>query len=105
MIGEQFEDEFLDGKNTRRRVIRGFLIDGATIPSSSGSPVLLKPVSGRVVHGEIVPDIPPPLLLGIVSETFYAPVKTEQRDIYSFAGLGLVLDAETIKETIELFFE
>ena len=44
------------------------------------------------------------VLLGIVSETGYAPVRTPTGTIPSFAGLGLAFDAETVRETIELFF-
>jgi hypothetical protein len=48
----------------------------------------------------------PPLLLGIIAETTYAPIPISERDyIPSFAGLGLAFDAETVKETIELFFQ
>jgi hypothetical protein len=102
-IGEQFVDEIEENGVTRARTIRGFLIDGATIPGSSGSPVVLKPSVGRVVKGAIQANVrPPALLLGIIAETLYAPVS---KYIKSFAGLGLAFDAETIKETIELFFQ
>jgi len=106
-IGETFEDEYLEPDGTKRkRVIRGFLIDGATIPGSSGSPVVLKPTIGRFVKGDIVMGFSPPLLLGIIAETRYAPIPISERDyILSFAGLGLAFDAETVKETIELFFK
>ena len=40
-----------------------------------------------------------------MAETKYAPVQTGQGDSWSYAGLGLAFDAETIKETIELFFK
>jgi hypothetical protein len=103
-IGEPFIDEVEENGTFRRRVVRGFLVDGATIPGSSGSPVVLKPVIGRMVKGNIHLGTVPPLLLGIIAETKYAPVQTERWDIPSFAGLGLAFDAETIKETIELFF-
>ena len=104
-IGETLEDEVPDvGGTTRKRVLRGFLIDGATVPGSSGSPVVLKPVIGRTVGGNIVLGTPPPILLGIVAETRYAPVRTPAGAIPSFAGLGLAFDAETVRETIELFF-
>lgn len=104
-IGELFEDEVEESGHIRRRKLKGFLIDGATVPGSSGSPVILRPVSGRIVSGTITHEIPPPLLLGIVAETKYAPVKTERWDSYSFAGLGLAFDGETIIEAIELFFQ
>jgi hypothetical protein len=89
----------------RDRNLRAFLIDGACIPGSSGSPVVLKPVIGRHVKNTIQLGSAPSVLLGIVAETKYAPVEVEQGIIPSFAGLGLAFDVETIKETIELFFE
>lgn len=48
--------------------------------------------------------VPQPVLLGIIAETRYAPIETREGNIPSFAGLGLAFDAETVKETIELFF-
>jgi S1-C subfamily serine protease len=104
-IGEPLIDYVEENGTKRQKVVRGFLIDGATIPGSSGSPVVLKPVTGRAVKGNIVLGIAHPMLLGIVSETLYSSVKTAKWNIPSFAGLGLALDANTIKETIELFFE
>lgn len=104
-IGETLEDEIEESDGTpRKRVLRGFLIDGATIPGSSGSPVVLKPTPGRFVKGNIVMGAPQPVLLGIMAETRYAPVRTPAGTIPSFAGLGLAFDAETVRETIELFF-
>ncbi|MEW6232325.1 MAG: serine protease [Chloroflexota bacterium] len=105
-IGETLEDDYRESDGTlRKRILRGFLIDGATIPGSSGSPVVLKPTTGRFVKGNIVMGCPPPILLGIVAETRYAPVRTPVGDIPSFAGLGLAFDAETVRETTELFFQ
>lgn len=89
----------------RDRVLRGFLLDGATIHGSSGSPVVLKPVIGRLVKGSISLGIAPPVLLGIIAETKYAPIEQEDGEtIEAFAGLGLAFDVETIRETIELHF-
>jgi len=65
---------------------------------------VLKPNSGQYVKGNIVMGFTPSLLLGIIAETRYAPVRTSQGDIPSFAGLGLAFNVETVKETIELFF-
>jgi len=105
-IGETLEDEFVQSDGAKRkRKLRGFLIDGATIPGSSGSPVVLKPTTGRFVKGTIVMGSPPMVLLGIVAETRYAPIRTPTGLIPSFAGLGLVFDAETVRETVELFFQ
>lgn len=105
-IGESLEDEVEEENGTKRkRVLRGFLIDGGVVPGSSGSPVILKPVSGRVVNRTINLSTPPPILLGIVAETRYAPIKYRSgQTSLSFANLGLAFDAETIKETIDLFF-
>jgi hypothetical protein len=103
-IGEPLEDEVTaPGTAPRKRTLRGFLIDGATIPGSSGSPVVLKPLPGRFVKGNIQMGFTPPLLLGIVAETRYAPVLTASGIVPSFAGLGLAFDAITIKETLDLF--
>ena len=88
----------------RKRRLHGFLIDGAIIPGSSGSPVILKPTPGRFVKGNIIMTIPPPILLGVIAETKYAPIQSSGKDVHSFAGLGLAFDAETARETIELFF-
>lgn len=86
------------------RVTRGFLVDGATIPGSSGSPVVLKPVTGRYQSGNIMLGPAPVLLLGIIAETRFAPIRiNDQTEIPSFAGLGLAFDIETIVETLDLF--
>lgn len=88
----------------RERTIPAFLIDGATVPGSSGSPVVLKPVLGRPIKGKIKLTTAPPVLLGIVAETKYAPISTAGGVIPGFSDLGLVFDASTIRETVELFF-
>jgi Trypsin-like peptidase domain len=86
----------------RDRTLRAFLIDGATIPGSSGSPVILKPIVGRVQGNTIRVDVAP---LGIIAETKYIPIELKTGvSIPGFAGLGLAFDVETIKETIEMFF-
>jgi len=103
-IGIPFQDFVEENGHQRPRTVRGFLVDGATVPGSSGSPVILKPVSGRYVKDRIVMQPAPALLLGIISETYYAPIQAPKWSISSFAGLGLALDAKTIEETIELFF-
>ncbi len=103
-IGVPLKDKVRDGAGVRDRTLRAFLIDGATIPGSSGSPVILKPVIGRIQGNSIVMGSAPPVLLGIVAETKYAPVQTCTGVIPGFADLGLAFDVETISETIELFF-
>lgn len=101
-IGEELEDEYKQpNRKPRKRILRGFLIDGAVIPGSSGSPVVLKPLAYRYVKGQIQMSTAPLLLLGIISESRYASTP----DFMSFAGLGLAFDAQTIVETIELFFQ
>lgn len=104
-IGYPIRDEVLDSAGVpRERTLRAFLVDGATIPGSSGSPVVLKPVIGRLVKNTILMGTAPPVLLGIVAETKYAPVQLGSGSIPGFAGLGLAFDVETIRETVELFF-
>lgn len=104
-IGYPVRDQVENPDGTLRdRTMRAFLIDGGIIPGSSGSPVVLKPVIGRHVKGNIMLGTAPPVLLGIVAETKYAPIHTDKGSIPGFAGLGLVFDVETIRETIELFF-
>lgn len=104
-IGYPLKDKVGDGKGgVRDRTIRAFLIDGATVPGSSGSPVVLKPVIGRQIKNTILLDPAPPLLLGIVAETKYAPLQHAGSVIPGFASLGLVFEADTVRETIELFF-
>lgn len=104
-IGELLRDKVqTPGGGFRDRTLRGFLIDGATVPGSSGSPVILKPVIGRIQGNAIVMGSASPVLLGIVAETKYAPVQLGAGAIPSFAGLGLAFEVETIRETVELFF-
>lgn len=105
-IGETFQyDHPEPDGTTRRRIIRGFLIDRAAFPGSSGSPVVLKPTIDRFVKGKIIMRLPPAMLLGIVAETTYGPVQTPEGEIISYEGLGIAFDAETVRETIELFFQ
>jgi len=104
-IGKEFVNEIFDNKgNIKRKTYRGFLIDGGIIPGSSGSPVVLKPGVPHVIEGRMV--IAPSVLLGIVAETRFAPIERKPGDIIpSYAGMGIAFDAQTIKETMELFFQ
>jgi hypothetical protein len=103
-IGEELHEEVPQpGGGTTLRVSRAFLIDGATIPGSSGSPVVLKPVTGRHHGNNIVMGTAPPVLLGIVAETRFAPISTGKATIPGFAGLGFAFDVETIVEVMDLF--
>jgi len=104
-IGSPVKDKVgIPGGGFRDRKLRAFLIDGGTVPGSSGSPVILKPATGRFQGNSIIMGSSPPVLLGIVAETKYAPVQMGASVIPSFAGLGLAFEVETIRETIELFF-
>ena len=103
MIGEQLENDFRSTEGTpRKRILRGFLVDGAIIPGSSGSPVVLPSISFRNVGERLQIQNFPLLLLGIIAETRIASIVTPKTDYLSFAGLGLAFDAQTIIETIEL---
>src|SRR5437867_6039891 len=63
-IGETLEDEVQDPNGAKRkRTLRGFLVDGATIPGSSVSPVVLKPVFGRKVQDMLIGELAPAVLL------------------------------------------
>jgi hypothetical protein len=105
-IGDRIHDQVADGNgNTRSRNLRAFLFDGATIHGSSGSPVLLKPTTGRLVGNNLMLGESPIVLLGIVAETRFAPINVNGTITPNFAGLGVAFDAETIVETIELFFQ
>jgi S1-C subfamily serine protease len=102
-IQENLKDRGIRG-NEEERTLRGFLIDGAIIPGSSGSPVILKPTLGRYIRNEYLVDKFPPVLLGIVSEYRIGVINQENSpDHLSFVNLGLVFRAETIRETIKLF--
>lgn len=104
-IGERIHINVpLPSGKTERVEIPGFLVDSAIVPGSSGSPVVLKPVIGRKVGDAIVMGIATPYLLGIVSDTTIAPIQIGDRVFPTLAGLGVVYDAGTVKEAIELFF-
>lgn len=103
-IGELLEDIVEHNGISRKRILRGFMIDGAVIPGSSGSPVILKPILTRQKNGNISIGEIPPFLLGIVAETRYSEIITKNSDFLSYANMGLVFNADVIKETIELFF-
>lgn len=102
-IKENLKDKGLSGIE-KERLLRAFLIDGAIIPGSSGSPVILNPTMGRYVKKDYLVDNFPPVLLGIVSEYRIGFIEQKNSDSYpSFINMGLVFKAETIKETIDLF--
>ncbi len=101
-IGEPIRVSMPDN---RRVEIPGFLVDAAIVPGSSGSPVVLKPVFGRKIGEKIEMEMAEPLLLGIVSATQLASIRVADQRFPTLAGLGIVYDAETIRETVELFFK
>ena len=100
-IGEELHEEagIVNGQMTYR-VTRGFLYDGAAIPGTSGSPIVLKPTPARRIGNNTVIGEAPPVLLGIVAETRFAPVGN--LNSLGFAGLGLAFDVETIVEVLDL---
>jgi hypothetical protein len=101
-IGQPYMDIVATPTGPRQRYVRGFLIDGGILPGSSGSPVILGPKPARFVNGTFITETPT-LLLGIVAETHYAPIKNRHGyETETYAGLGLAFDAATIRETIEL---
>ncbi len=105
IFGETLEDEVTDeNKLTRKRVVRGFLVDGGIVPGLSGSPVISKPGKLRYSSQGMHSSASGPSLLGIVSETTYASVKAERFEGHAFADLGIALYLETIRETLDLFF-
>ena len=81
------------------QTLRGFLIDGASVPGSSGSPVLLKPTV-KIDPEEGLTETTS-WLLYIVAETRYSPTRTPTGHVTSYTGLGLAFHADTIEETIE----
>ncbi len=101
LIGRKLEDDYAG----RQRILRGFLVDGAVIPGSSGSPVILAQSSTRLIGNSFVLGGLPLLFLGMIAEARLAEVRASSFHAVTYAGLGFALDAETIKETIELFYQ
>jgi len=102
-IGEELHEEVPTSAGVKIRKSRAFLIDGATIPGSSGSPVVLKPITGRQIGDNIVMGGVMPVLLGTVAETRFAPINTAGGAIPGFAGLGFAFEVETVQEVLNLF--
>lgn len=104
-IGERVIDTIPEPNGGQRhRDLPAFLVDGAFIPGSSGSPVILKPVVGRVVKNNIMLATAPALLLGIISETKYVTIGTPDGERVALPGIALAFDASTIRKVIESFF-
>lgn len=86
--------------------IDGFLIDANVFPGSSGSLVILKQQPTTIgPQGQTVVSRAKkiPYLLGIISGSI--PIYDQALDSVQRMGLGIVYSADTIKETIELFYK
>lgn len=86
--------------------IDGFLIDANVFPGSSGSLVLLKQQATTIgSRGETVVSgaKKTPYVLGIVSASI--PIIDIALQSVQRMGLGVVYSADTIKETIDLFYK
>ncbi|MEM2933242.1 MAG: serine protease [Candidatus Pacearchaeota archaeon] len=84
--------------------LRAFFVDSAIFPGSSGSPVILKPTSSDMIYNNSE-ELPSSILLGIISQVKLGPIKWKEDILPNYAHLGLAYDAETIKETIDLFYQ
>jgi hypothetical protein len=98
-IGEPLQDPTNSAGENKDRLLRGFLIDGAIIPGSSGSPVFLNPSFFRSIRGTEVAEPFPLLLLGIISE-FRRSYTT---DLLWPANLGIAIDSSAVIETLNAF--
>ncbi|MBX3053166.1 MAG: hypothetical protein KF753_16905 [Caldilineaceae bacterium] len=85
--------------------IPGFLVNLPTTPGASGSPVLLRPgMPWRTTDGKTHLGVTTPaLLLGVLAETRFAPVKLSKFSGHGFSGAGLAFAASTVVETVHLF--
>ncbi|MCX5907639.1 MAG: hypothetical protein NTY64_10745 [Deltaproteobacteria bacterium] len=63
--------------------------------------LLIRQVSAK----QVAMEIPEPYLLGIVSATQIASIRLEEQRFPMLPGLGIVYDAETVREAVELFFK
>lgn len=81
-----------------------FLIDGAVIPGSSGSPVIVKPRYGFLRGNEWIMGSVPVALLGIVSGTKLSRDSRLANLVWQ-SNMGIVFNTDTIKDTVELFFK
>jgi Trypsin-like peptidase domain len=105
-LGHMLEDKIVEPqtKRERTRQLRAFMVDGAIVPGSSGAPVFLDATRMRHTSTGYKVGGTPPLLLGIIAEARKSPVKGSRFEGLTYAGLGMAFEAETIRETIELFF-
>jgi hypothetical protein len=90
--------------------LRGFLVDGAIMPGSSGSPVIT--TSRRFISGDLEVTPYRPLVAGIVAQEWgrgelqrynAAANSAAARDIEGYANLGFAHSSATIIETIAEF--
>ena len=86
-------------------ILRGFLIDGAILPGSSGSPVVS--TSHRYFAGDLELTSNRPLIIGVVSQEWgrgklqrYETAASADVPIEGYANLGFAHSASTIIETI-----
>jgi hypothetical protein len=86
-------------------LLRGFLIDGAILPASSGSPVV--GTSSRFFAGDLSMTPGRPLILGVVAQEWgrgelarYNALRRDHVEIEGYANLGFAQSAATIIETI-----
>jgi hypothetical protein len=104
-------EEYFFNENIRKKFnlpekIDGFLIDANVFPGSSGSLVILKQQPTTIgPQGETVVsrDKKIPYLLGIISGSI--PIHDQALGSTQRMALGIVYSADTIKETIELFYK
>ena len=97
-------DKILIQKLNLPNQIDGFLIDANVFPGSSGSLVILKPQLATIgPHGGVLfsSEKKNPYLLGVISGSI--PIEDYGR--HQRMGLGIVYSADSIKETIEQFYD
>src|SRR5579871_3943156 len=102
-IGDHLEVDGEGEGSGCAHTLRGFLIDGG-FGVEPGSPVVLRPMPTRMGNGSDASAPTPLLLLGIVGDMTSTAAQPSLFARSPLAGLRLVFDAETIRETIELFF-
>lgn len=85
--------------------LRAFFVDCAIFPGSSGSPVVLKPSFDDLIYGNDIDEPVSSILLGIISQVKLGPIAWKKNILPNYAHLGLAFNAETIKETIDLFYQ
>lgn len=83
----------IDGRN---EIPLAFYIDGAVIPGSSGSPIVVKPSTEKFIDGQwMIGPARTSYLLGIVAAV---PLST-----VPYTNLGIAFNYKAIRETLSLF--